>query len=75
MPANLIAGLEAQEQAEVLPTLRSQAGAALSVCDEFVSIAARELRTPVSAIKMSAQMALRRLETAPQTTYGPSSIC
>jgi signal transduction histidine kinase len=58
----LVAGLEAQEQAELQIILRSEAEAALSVRDEFISIAAHELRTPVTGIKTSAQLALRTLE-------------
>jgi signal transduction histidine kinase len=62
----LLAGLKAQEQAEVEMRLRAQAEAALTVRDEFVSVAAHELRTPVTGIKASAQLALRTLEaTAP----------
>jgi signal transduction histidine kinase len=58
----LVAGLKAQEQAEVEITLRGEAEAALTVRDEFMSIAAHELRTPVTGIKVSAQLALRALE-------------
>jgi signal transduction histidine kinase len=58
----VLAGLKAQEQADVEVTLRGQAEAALNVRDEFMSIAAHELRTPVTAIKAGAQLALRRLE-------------
>jgi signal transduction histidine kinase len=61
----VLAGLKAQEQAEVEVTLRGQAEAALNVRDEFMSIAAHELRTPVTAIKAGAQLALRRLEEDP----------
>jgi signal transduction histidine kinase len=61
----VLAGLKAQEQAEVEVTLRGQAEAALNVRDEFMSIAAHELRTPVTAIKAGAQLALRRLEEGP----------
>jgi signal transduction histidine kinase len=63
----VLAGLRAQEQAEVAVTLRGQAEAALNVRDEFMSIAAHELRTPVTAIKAGAQLALRRLEDATPT--------
>jgi signal transduction histidine kinase len=58
----LVAGLKAQEQAEVELTLRSDAEAALTLRDEFMSIAAHELRSPVTGIKISAQLALRTLE-------------
>jgi signal transduction histidine kinase len=58
----VLAGLKAQEQADVELTLRGQAEAALNVRDEFMSIAAHELRTPVTAIKAGAQLAQRRLE-------------
>jgi signal transduction histidine kinase len=62
----LVAGLEAQEQAELQLILRGEAEAALNVRDEFISIAAHELRTPVTGIKTSAQLALRTLDdTAP----------
>jgi signal transduction histidine kinase len=60
----LIAGLRAQEQAETQITLRSEAEAALTVRDEFISIAAHELRTPVTGIKTSVQLALRTLGSA-----------
>ncbi|HLZ29512.1 MAG TPA: hybrid sensor histidine kinase/response regulator [Chloroflexota bacterium] len=42
--------------------LKGEAEAALTVRDEFVSIAAHELRTPVTGIKVNAQLALRRLD-------------
>jgi signal transduction histidine kinase len=58
----LVAGIKAQEQSEVQVTLRRQAEAALTVRDEFISIAAHELRTPVTGVKTSAQLALRTLE-------------
>lgn len=61
----LVASLKAQEQTELQITLRGQAEAALTVRDEFLSIAAHELRTPVTGIKTSAQLALRTLEDAP----------
>jgi signal transduction histidine kinase len=61
----LLAGLKAQEQAELAIRLRAEAEAALAMRDEFISIAAHELRTPVTAIKVSAQMALRRLDATP----------
>jgi signal transduction histidine kinase len=60
----LVAGLKAQEQAEVEITLRGEAEAELSVRDEFILIAAHELRTPVTGIKLNAQVALRALEDA-----------
>jgi signal transduction histidine kinase len=59
----LVAGLKAQEQAEVELTLRVEAEAALTVRDEFMSIAAHELRTPVTGIKASGQLALRTMES------------
>jgi signal transduction histidine kinase len=49
---------------EAAVTLKRQAEAALSVRDEFISIAAHELRTPVTGIKVNAQLALRRLDDA-----------
>jgi signal transduction histidine kinase len=58
----LVAGLKAQEQADVELTLRVEAEAALNVRDEFMSIAAHELRTPVTGIKASGQLALRTME-------------
>jgi signal transduction histidine kinase len=57
----LLAGLKAQEQAELEIRLRAEAEAALAMRDEFISIAAHELRTPVTAIKASAQLTLRKL--------------
>ena len=60
----LVAGLKAQEQADVELTLRVEAEAALTVRDEFMSIAAHELRTPVTGIKASGQLALRTMESA-----------
>src|SRR5579859_6540286 len=60
----LIAGLKAQEQTEIQTILRSEAEAALTVRDEFLAIAAHELRTPVTGIKASAQLALRTLDGA-----------
>jgi signal transduction histidine kinase len=62
----VVAGLKAQEQAEMESTLRSQAEAALIMRDEFISIAAHELRTPLTGIKISAQLALRTLQDATQ---------
>jgi len=44
--------------------LKGEAEAALGVRDEFISIAAHELRTPVTGIKVNAQLALRRLNVA-----------
>jgi signal transduction histidine kinase len=61
----LVAGLRAQEQAELQITLRGEAEAALTVRDEFISIAAHELRTPLTGIKTSAQLALRTVEDEP----------
>jgi signal transduction histidine kinase len=58
----LVASLKAQEQVDVELTLRSEAEAALTLRDEFMSIAAHELRSPVTGIKISAQLALRTLE-------------
>jgi signal transduction histidine kinase len=60
----LVASLTAQEQVAIELRLRSQAEAALTSRDEFMSIAAHELRTPVTGIKISAQLALRTLEDA-----------
>jgi signal transduction histidine kinase len=60
----LVASLKAQEQVAIELRLRSQAEAALTSRDEFMSIAAHELRTPVTGIKISAQLALRTLEDA-----------
>jgi two-component system sensor histidine kinase VicK len=60
----LIAGLKAEEQADVQITLRGEAEAALTVRDEFISIAAHELRTPVTRIKLSAELAHQMLEDA-----------
>jgi signal transduction histidine kinase len=57
----LVASLKAQEQAELQISLRSEAEAALALRDEFMSIAAHELRTPVTGIKITAQLALRAL--------------
>jgi signal transduction histidine kinase len=57
----LVASLKAQEQAETELILRGEAEAALALRDEFMSIAAHELRTPVTGIKISAQLALRAL--------------
>jgi signal transduction histidine kinase len=48
--------------------LRGEAEAALIVRDEFISIAAHELRTPVTGIKVNAQLALRRLDSATPDT-------
>jgi signal transduction histidine kinase len=58
----LVAGLKAQAQAETQIVLRAEAEAALNLRDEFISIAAHELRTPVTGIKISAQLALRSLD-------------
>jgi signal transduction histidine kinase len=52
----LIAGLVAQEQAEAQVALRAEAESALKLRDEFLSRAAHELRTPITAIKASAQL-------------------
>jgi signal transduction histidine kinase len=56
--------IRAQEQAEVQITLRREAEAALFILDEFMLVAAHELRTPVTAIKTSAQLAVCTLEDA-----------
>jgi signal transduction histidine kinase len=53
--------VERTAAAEVANTLKGEAEAALSVRDEFILIAAHELRTPVTGIKVNAQLALRRL--------------
>jgi len=58
----VVAGLAAHAQAEEQNTLRGQAEAALTMRDEFIAIAAHELRTPVTGVKLSAQLALRALE-------------
>jgi len=60
----VIAGLRAQEQAEVEETLRGEAEAALTLRDRFISIAAHELRTPVTGIKLSAQLIRRMVDGA-----------
>ncbi len=39
-----------------------QAAAALRLRDEFLSVAAHELRTPLASLKAHAQVAMRRLE-------------
>jgi signal transduction histidine kinase len=54
--------VERTAAAEEANTLKGAAEAALSVRDEFILIAAHELRTPVTGIKVNAQLALRRLE-------------
>jgi signal transduction histidine kinase len=64
----LLAGLKAHEQAELEITLRAEAETALGIRDEFMSVASHELRTPVTGIKISAQLALRTLEDAGQAT-------
>jgi len=43
-------------------TARAEAEAAVRMRDEFVAIASHELRTPVTAIKATAQLLLSRLE-------------
>jgi signal transduction histidine kinase len=63
------AALEEQAAELVLVTAalvqrKRQAEAALAVRDEFIAIAAHELRTPVTGIKVNAQLALRRLGDA-----------
>jgi signal transduction histidine kinase len=58
----LVAGLRARGQAVVEITLRGEPETALSVRDEFILMAAHELRTPVTGIKLSAQLALRGLQ-------------
>jgi signal transduction histidine kinase len=60
----VIAGLKAEEQAELQNNLRGEAEAALTVRDEFISIAAHELRTPVTGIKLGAEMARHVLQSA-----------
>ncbi|MDQ6672621.1 MAG: HAMP domain-containing histidine kinase [Chloroflexota bacterium] len=64
----LIAGLLAQEQAAVQVALRDEADAALAALNEFISIAAHELRTPVTGIKLGTDLALRTLEDATPDT-------
>src|SRR6266849_2486134 len=66
----LLAGLKAQEQAQVEITLRAAAEAALKVRDEFISIAAHELRMPLTGSKASTQLALRTLEAWRVTPAG-----
>jgi signal transduction histidine kinase len=58
----LMAGLLAQEQAEVQLALKADADAELTARNEFISIAAHELCTPVTGIKLGAELALRSLE-------------
>ena len=72
----LVAGLEAQEQTETHASLNAalrealderdraleQAQAALKVRDEFLAIAAHELRTPLATVKGNAQLELRALQ-------------
>lgn len=60
----LIAGLKAQEQAEMHLILRGEAEAALTMRDEFISIAAHELRTPVTGIKLTAELVRHILKDA-----------
>jgi signal transduction histidine kinase len=60
----LIAGLQAQAQADVQGTLRSEAETALTERDQFIAIAAHELRSPVTGIKLSAELARRVLTEA-----------
>ena len=61
----VLAGLRAQAQADLEMTLRTEAEVALGVRDEFMSIAAHELRRPVTGIKASAQLGLRTLADGP----------
>ena len=72
----LVAGLEAQERAELQMALNSalrevveerdraiaRADAALRLRDDFLAIASHELRTPLTTVKGTAQLALRALE-------------
>jgi PAS domain S-box-containing protein len=59
------AGAQAMDRAHLYESeqvARSQAEAAVRAQDEFLSIAAHELRTPVAAIKATAQVAERAIE-------------
>jgi CheY-like chemotaxis protein len=60
----VLAGLKAEDQAEVQIALRGEAETALNARDEFVSITARELRTPVMGIMANAQLAMDALADA-----------
>ena len=62
--------LEAEHEA------RLDAEAALHVRDEFLSIAAHELRNPLACLSLHAQVALQRLSHNEQSTQrGPSTHC
>lgn len=51
---------------------RSDAEAAVHLRDEFLSVAAHELKTPVTSLQASAQLTLRRLDR--QGTLDPSRV-
>jgi PAS domain S-box-containing protein len=58
-------GAQAMDRARLYESeraARAEAEAAVRVQDEFLSIAAHELRTPVSAVKATAQLANRSIE-------------
>ena len=57
------AGAEAHKQAELQIDLRTEAESALRQRDEFISVAAHELSTPLTSIKAGAQLGVRNLES------------
>jgi CheY-like chemotaxis protein len=60
----MLAGIKAGEDAEVQIALRDEAETALRAREDFVSMTARELRTPAVGIKTNAQLAMRTLADA-----------
>ncbi len=68
----LLSGLAAQQAAAHEQAARTEAEAALRARDEFLSVAAHELNTPITSLRGYAQSALRQLGREP--TSNPAKV-